>query len=295
MNLLITGAYGQVGKELINHSQADEFNIVGFSHKDLDITSYDLLEHKISGFKPDLVINAAAYTQVEKAEFESSLAFKVNGNGPGYLAKVCSLLKIPLIHLSTDYVFDGKKKGFYKETDQVNPINIYGRSKWFGEEEIRNNSKKYIIIRTSNVFGQYGHNFVKTMLKIGRKKTINIVNDLSSCPTEASAIADAVFDVINVFSRKKELEWGTYHYCGKENSTFYDFAKIIFQTANKIMDYPIPDIIPITSKEFPSQLIRPQNTALSCSKIENVFNVIPISSKIGINKVIRTIGKSKKI
>ncbi|MDX2164825.1 MAG: dTDP-4-dehydrorhamnose reductase [Gammaproteobacteria bacterium] len=257
MKILVTGAKGQVGSEIIKRLP----NCVAYDRDELDITDIKQIRNKIQEHMPNVVINCAAYTAVDKAESESDLAFLINKTGPENLAKVCEENKIFLMHLSTDYIFDGTKNAPYVETDQANPQSVYGESKWQGEEAVRKYCKNYLILRVSWVFGEYGHNFVKTMLRLAKEKTeLKIVSDQVGCPTYAGDIADVLLSI------SKNPKIGTYHYCGKPVTNWYEFAKVILK------DKDI-NIIPIKTTDYPTLAKRPQNSVLNCDLFTRTFNI----------------------
>jgi len=228
MKLLITGAHGQLGCELVEQSQLMGFAVQSPTHRQLDITDLESVKYFINLYKPSLVINAAAYTHVDKAETEKSLAFAVNKTGSANLARICSENGMPLVQISTDYVFDGKKSTSYCETDSISPLGVYGRSKAEGEIEIRSHLKEHIILRTSWLYGVHGQNFVKTMLKLaGAKKKIRVVSDQYGSPTSAADLAQTILTIADLLHQRPAVDWGTYHYCGRGIISWYEFAKTI--------------------------------------------------------------------
>jgi dTDP-4-dehydrorhamnose reductase len=276
--ILITGAGGQTGRELAILAERRQMPVAAIERKDLDITSMADVSGKIASLGPDVVINAAAYTAVDRAEDEPEKAFSVNRDGAENLAACCEKAGIPLIHLSTDYVFDGEKKGKYVEGDRVNPQGVYATSKWEGEESVRRILDRHIIVRLSWVFGRYGSNFVHTMLKIGKgRKELKVVADQHGCPTSTIHIAEMLLSLSGRIAGPGEnVEWGTYHYCDGPVTSWYEFARVIFSMACSrgiIQDSPV--IIPIPGSEYGSPVKRPANSALDCSKIERNFNVRP--------------------
>src|SRR3990167_4365122 len=226
MRIFITGGNGQVAYEIVHLAQQKKHRILAPSRDVLDITDSKAVTRAVQEFHPDVVINAAAYTRVDQAEKEQAEAYAVNCEGAKNLAIVCAEIERPLLHLSTDYVFDGKKTHPYLETDPIAPVNLYGDSKWQGEEAIREQCEQHIILRTSAVFGSHGVNFVKTILRLAsEREELRIVADQITCPTPASAIAETLLKLAT-FSR-----WGTYHYCGSPAVSWYDFEKKIIQLA----------------------------------------------------------------
>lgn len=251
MKLLITGANGQVGWELKRQAKGE---VHAFNKYDLNIANPYSVEYVIKRIAPDVVINAAAYTSVDKAEENRCLAFAVNRDGPGFIAMACKKYDIPLIHISTDYVFDGKKNGAYAEDDEVSPLGAYGQSKYEGEEKVKGLGK-HIIIRTSWVFGVHGHNFAKTVRR-SMCYGMGVVDDQYGCPTAAAHLAEVILILI---SKRK---WGTYHYCDTPATTWYGFAKTIRD-----------DVTPIKTADYPTLARRPVNSVLDCSKIKKVFGI----------------------
>lgn len=274
MKLLITGSNGQLGWELCRQGKASEFLIIPLDIPEFDITDQDQVNDAVSKADPDMVVNAAAYTAVDKAESEKDLAFSVNSDGPSYLAVACHKKGIPLIHISTDYVFDGCKDDPYCEMDQVSPIGIYGTSKAEGEERIRRTLKEHIIIRTAWLYGVHGNNFVKTMLKLGKEREeIRVVADQYGCPTFAADLAGAVLDIAARINKGQRRSWGTYHYSGGGSTTWFDFASKIFEIAKLYEEFKIKKVIPIKTSEYPTAATRPMNSAMDCSLMCSEFNI----------------------
>ena len=282
MKLLILGANGQVGHCLVEQATAKGIDYIATDSSQLDITDFSKVADVINQANPTCVINATAYTNVEKAEDEADKAFMVNGDSLGNLAKVCSEKDIPLIHISTDYVFDGTKDGFYQETDAVNPINVYGRSKLDGEIAVSENTKKYIIMRTSWVFGRHGKNFVKTMINLFKSRTeLTVVNDQIGGPTFAGDIADRILRIADVLNKNKEFtDWGIYNFSGKPDVSWFDFANCIYNSCKK-NGIQINDVTinPIAAENFKTKAVRPLNSKLDLTIISEVFGVEPCDWK----------------
>ena len=228
--ILILGANGQVGKELSRRAGNFEVNATAFTRTELDITDSQAVARILENLRPNTVINAAAYTAVDDAENYPEVAYKVNRDAPENLAKICEKLSIPIIHISTDYVFDGEKSGAYLEDDPVRPLGIYGRSKEAGEAVIRDNTEKYIILRTSWVYAAHGNNFLRTMMRLANERSeLNIVDDQCGVPTCAVDIADALVLIAKqITNNTLEPSWGTFHYTSKNPTTWRGFAAVSY-------------------------------------------------------------------
>ncbi len=273
MKALITGCNGQVGQELMALSSAYGFDAVGYGRNSLDITNQQSIQQTIQRQQPDVVINAAAYTAVDKAEEDAEVAFSVNAAAVGYLAQACAESNIPLVHISTDYVFDGSKIGAYDEDDPVSPQGVYGESKLAGEILVREICKEYYILRTSWVFSVHGNNFVKTMLRLGvEKDVLGVVADQYGKPTSASEIAKTIYTMLN--SQKKA--WGTYHIAQLETTSWHGFACSIFEEAKKQgLSLKVSSPKAITTKDYPTPAKRPMNSELNCDKLQKTFCIRP--------------------
>ena len=268
MKILITGSRGQLGRELVEHNRLIGNAILAPSHQAMDITDFDKIKYYVNLHQPSLVINAAAYTHVDNAETDRALAFAVNRSGSSNIARACAKNNVPLIQISTDYVFDGKKGRPYKETDPISPIGVYGQSKADGEEEIRSHLKEHIIIRTSWLYGVYGQNFVKTMLKLAdTQKEIRVVADQFGSPTNASDLTQAILRVADLLNRRASIAWGTYHYCGRGIASWHEFAVMIMKFARNYGKIEPPQVEAIETAEYPTKAKRPAFSALNCSKI----------------------------
>jgi dTDP-4-dehydrorhamnose reductase len=275
MRVLITGAHGQVGKELVRTATLQGLNVIAVGRAELDITQLKRVERYFESQYADIVINAAAYTAVDKAEKEKDVAFGINKEGVENLAVACVKRNIPLLHISTDYVFDGIKIEAYSESDEVSPLGVYGISKWQGEEAIRQQLPQHIILRVAWVFAAEGNNFVKTMLRLAQDRTeLNVVADQFGGPTPAKNIAETLITLVKQYQKENTLEWGTYHYCGTEKTNWCDFAKEIFKQAKEkgLIDKEIK-VNAITTAEYPTLAKRPFNSMLDCSKVKNTFGI----------------------
>jgi len=267
--ILITGAGGQVGHEL---ATADNpHRLVALSRQQLEITDPAQIAEVFASYQPDILINAAAYTQVDRAEQESQLAFAINRDGVANLAQACNQLDIPMLHISTDYVFDGSKQGAYIEPDPIAPLGVYGESKAAGDAVLRASLDQHVILRTSWVFSATGNNFVKTMLRLGKEREeLGIVNDQHGCPTSARSIAEVLLNIADRYLQGRAVEWGIYHYCNQPATTWFGFAQAIFKQAG---GYENLQLNAIATSDYPTPARRPQNSILNCAKLETNFGV----------------------
>lgn len=274
MKILVIGSKGQLGHELLIQGNNSGYEILPADLPELDITDKTQVKHWLEKFRPSFVVNSAAYTNVDKAETEIDLAFAVNRDGPANLAEICALFKVPLIHISTDFVFDGKKSSPYIESDPASPLSIYGKSKQEGENEVRARLKKHIILRTAWLYGVHGHNFVKTMLRLGKEKeVINVVADQFGSPTSAADLAAAVLQIISRIKYSGDINWGTYHYCGHGITTWHKFAEEILNLAKHYIPIKTTNVKPISTAEYPTKAVRPPFSALDCGLIKKNFEI----------------------
>jgi dTDP-4-dehydrorhamnose reductase len=274
VRLLVAGANGQVGWELARQGLRDGYQVRAFDHKQLDITDADAVGQRVAS--ADVVINAAAYTAVDRAESEPERAFSVNRDGVANVAACCARRGIPLVHLSTDYVFDGSKHLPYLETDEVAPLGIYGRSKEAGEAEVRARVAEHLIVRTSWVYGVHGRNFVKTMLDLGRdREVLSVVADQYGSPTYAADLAGAILKMIGLFRETRRLAWGTYHYCGRGVTTWHGFAEAVFDLAREYTSLKVTRLEAITTADYPTPAKRPANSVLDWGLLAEGFSIRP--------------------
>jgi dTDP-4-dehydrorhamnose reductase len=268
--IFIIGKNGQVGRELVEQAEQQGLDAVSVGSAELDITDRSAVLQAVLENKPTVVINAAAYTAVDKAEDEIDLAYAVNRDGVENLAFACKAQNIPLIHISTDYVFDGTKESAYLESDIPNPIGVYGASKYAGEEVLRATWDKHIILRVSWVFGLHGNNFVKTMLRLAKERDeLNVVDDQFGAPTSATAIAREILRYI----LNQDSFYGSFHLESSPGVTWYEFAQRIFSRAAHfgVTDHS-PALNPIPSSGFPTPVKRPQNSKLSAGE-KSIFPI----------------------
>ncbi len=271
MKILITGAKGQVGTDVVIEAKKRKHEVYGFSSSELDITNQQVVDSQLSSVMPDVVINAAAYTAVDKAETEQDKAYAINELGVKNLADTCKKLDIPLLHISTDYVFDGEKKEPYVETDTPNPTSVYGASKLAGEIALQKAWYKHIILRVSWVFGEHGNNFVKTMLRLAQERDeISVVDDQYGAPTPAQGIASEIIKCV----QSNQLDYGVFHLQVDPGVTWYEFAQEVFSQSVELgILAKSPVVRSITSNQFPTPVKRPSNSKLASERL-GVFSVL---------------------
>jgi dTDP-4-dehydrorhamnose reductase len=292
MKILLTGSIGQVGFELKNKlSVLGE--VIATDREELDLTNLNAIRTFIDQTRPDIIINPGAYTAVDKAESEPELAYLINTLAPEVLADKAAELDIPLIHFSTDYVFDGFKKEAYVETDLTNPQSVYGKTKCEGEEKIRKHAK-HIILRTSWVFGSHGNNFLKTMLRLMQEKdSLNIVGDQWGSPASAKMLADVTFKIVDTIIKNKNFnDYGTYHVTSDGETNWQQYASLI---ASELIKLNVkikcePDQIhSIITSEYPTAAKRPLNSRLNTNKIKKTFMLELPHWESEVKKVLREI------
>lgn len=291
MKILVTGKNGQVGFELMR-TLAPLGKVVGVDIKECDLTQSASIEALLDKVSPDIIVNPAAYTAVDKAESESTIAHAVNAQAPKIFARYAARKNIPIIHFSTDYVFDGKKDGAYLEDDEANPASVYGKTKWLGEEAVRKMAAKHIIIRTSWVFGSHGVNFLKTMLKLAQERDkLSIVSDQFGAPTSASLLAEATAQIIKeLLEPGSYRKFGTYHLVAKGETSWHGYAKFVVEKANALglaTKINAAQIRPIKTSEYPVPAPRPANSRLDTSKVRSVFSVRLPTWQSEVEKVIK--------
>jgi dTDP-4-dehydrorhamnose reductase len=286
MKILITGCNGQVGTSLVK-KLTGVVELLAVDRKSLDITDEQAVTRLVAEYNPDIIINAAAYTAVDRAESESEFAFAVNRDGPKYLAKAAQKAGAALLHISTDYVFSGDKTGEYNETDKTSPQSVYGQSKLGGENAVIEHCHRHIILRTAWVFSEYGNNFVKTMLRLGQdREALSIVGDQFGGPTYAGDIASALIKIAHAIEEKQEINWGIYHFSGLPHVSWYDFAAdILNKAAAQNMISSVPTVSNIPTSEYPPPATRPVNSKLNCSKISREFTIEPSDWQQALNQI----------
>jgi dTDP-4-dehydrorhamnose reductase len=274
MKVLVFGAAGQIGREVCRAAWPSHYTLVAPNRCKIDITKSALVSAIFCKVRPDLAINLAAYTAVDRAESEPEAAWAVNCAGAAHIAAACCETGTPLIHVSTDYVFDGGKTGPYREEDPVGPLGVYGCSKEAGERAVRAALENHLILRTAWVYGAYGANFVKTMLRLAAERPLlRIVADQRGCPTSAAEIT-TVLIVIARHLERGDARWGTYHFAGDGAVSWYGFAEAIFDLAAPRLVVR-PRLAAIDTDQYPTPARRPMNSVLDCYKIKDVYGISP--------------------
>lgn len=290
--ILLTGVNGQVGYALL--SQLSDFNLVGLSRNDLDLSNTDEIRRVVREIKPNIIINPAAYTAVDKAESEPGLAYAINATAPQTLAEEAAKMGSALIHFSTDYVYDGNKETPYIETDEVNPTSIYGKSKLAGEDAIRNIAVPHLILRTSWVYGAYGKNFLKTILRLASERdSLGIVADQIGAPTSSLSIASAVKELLTKWDAEKASDTGAYHFTNTGFTSWHGFACEIVKQYGVMHIQPAlkvhsDAINALTTADYPTPAARPENSCLDNGKLKHTFGVVLPSWQSGLKEVLQT-------
>lgn len=275
MRIAVTGTQGQVARALTEAGARRGIKVVGLGRPALDFLNLDTIRPVIEAARPDIVVNAAAYTAVDKAESERDIAMTINGEAPGMVAKAASALNAPIIHLSTDYVFDGLLDRPYRETDLVAPSGVYGESKLVGERAVAAAHADHAILRTAWVYSPFGKNFLKTMLRLGTERNeVAVVADQLGCPTSALDMAEALLLIANAMLSRREdqLLRGVFHIAGTGEATWAQFAEAIFMEAEAFGRNAVR-VRQISAADYPTAAVRPKNSRLDCSKLTERFGV----------------------
>jgi len=272
MRVLISGQHGQVSRELQRRlGGVGELIVLG--RDQLDLAQPEQIRQQVQKIRPDLIINAAAHTAVDLAESEPETAFAINAVAPGIFAEEALMLGIPLIHYSTDYVFDGKKVGPYNEDDTPNPLGVYGKSKLAGERAIIDVQGKHLILRTSWVYSTYGRNFLLTMQRLLQERPeVRIVVDQIGAPTWAGTIANSTLALVERWQTGETVTWGTYHLTAQGKTSWFGFAQAIGEALRQ-QGKPCANLLPIPSSDYPTPAARPLNSCLDCSRLQREWGV----------------------
>ena len=287
MRLVVLGANGQIGREL-TRSLTPLGDVVALDRAGCDLARLDMIPGVVHNTRPDVLVNAAGYTAVDKAETDEALATLVNGTAPGVIAHEARKVGALLVHYSTDYVFDGAKPGPYVEDDPVVPLGVYGASKEAGEAAIRTRYARHVILRTAWVFGVHGNNFVKTMLRLGAERpTLGIVADQRGCPTEAADIARVIARIAATLlgPDKAAGRFGTFHYVGEPATTWHGFAEAIFRRV-AARGRTVPILNAIATADYPTSARRPANSVLATDKLARAYGIAPCDWQVALDRVI---------
>ncbi|AJQ96438.1 dTDP-4-dehydrorhamnose reductase [Gynuella sunshinyii] len=285
MKYLITGADGQLGRAVKSYARFRGYETLAMEFSQLDICAVDQVLRVVKEYQPDFVINCAAYTKIQSAELETERCLAVNADAVRVLATVCKQFDVELIHLSSDHVFSGTKVGQYYEDDEPDPVSVYGRSKLLGEQYLRSEWAKHVIVRSSWVFGEYGNNFFSRLLDATKSNNeLRVPADQHGCPTYSHDLAVVLIAISEQLSCKTtDRLWGTYHYCGYDSTTWHKLALYILQENSRFTDTVPVSVVPVAGEE---NYQRP-NSVLNCQKILNSFGVKQRPWKNGILKSLK--------
>ena len=293
MKILVTGREGQLARGLVEAAGAG-LEVVAIGRPEIDLTDLRSAGAAIARERPDLVVNTAAYTAVDKAESEPAVAMAVNASGAEHVARACAAGAIPLIHLSTDYVFDGNKKEPYREDDAVGPINAYGRGKLEGELRVERACAQHLILRTAWVHSPWGNNFVKTMLRLAAERPqIGVVDDQWGSPTYAPHLADIVLALARkIKADAAGIPWGTYHAVNAGEATRCGLAREVFHCARE-QGLPAADVAPIGVADYPTPARRPANSMLDCTALRRSFGLELPDWRVGVRDCIARLAAAR--
>jgi dTDP-4-dehydrorhamnose reductase len=291
MKVIVIGATGQLAKSFAEAHAPEEVAVVTVGRPEIELLTPSTIGPVLDRVAPQIVVNAAAYTAVDKAESEPELAYAVNADAPGHLAALCNQNGIPLVHVSTDYVFDGSKGEPYRENDPVAPLGVYGASKLEGERRVAAAAARHIILRTAWVFSPVGRNFVRTMLRLAESRAeISVVDDQSGSPTFAPHLADVILTIAaQILCRKEdadEPDWGIYHSAGTGEATWYDVATEVFEQSAR-WGGPHAQLRRITTAQYPTPTKRPVDSRLDCTKLEQTFGVRLPNWRVGVAECVK--------
>lgn len=286
--ILLFGSRGQLGREMLRTARERGVAVTGVARAEVEIADQDAVARAIDGTRPDVVVNAAAYTAVDQAEAEPDRARLANERGPAVLAAACARVGVPLVHVSTDYVFSGDKSGPYVESDPTTPLGVYGRTKADGEAAIRDRHRQHVILRTSWLYGEFGNNFCKTMLRLSRERDdLRVVSDQRGCPTSTRDLAKAIC-LIAPRLRAGDDVWGTYHLAGTGVTTWHGFAGQIVDSQAPITGRR-PTVTPIATVDYPTPARRPSNSELDSSRFAHAFGYKAAPWRESVDRTVRAL------
>ncbi|MES2205621.1 MAG: dTDP-4-dehydrorhamnose reductase [Pseudomonadota bacterium] len=298
--ILLLGANGQVGNAIQSACKNYGIGLMALGRDNADLSQPESLRKVVRESKPDIIINAAAYTAVDKAEIEVDQAKKINADAPKVLAEEAEALGALIVHYSTDYVFDGRSEIPYLESDQPNPLSVYGCTKYEGEKNIKALCSRHLIFRTSWVFHEQGMNFLKTILRLSEEReSLHIVSDQHGAPTPAKLIAEITFEMIALLSNavSDDARWGTYHLTSSGETTWYGYAKYIVGLASQLgfrLKTNIDTIIPIKTSEYPLPAVRPTNSRLNTKKVSELLSLKLPAWEDGVEHVLNQLYQQEK-
>ena len=288
--ILVTGGSGQVGTGIVQANRG-RFEIIAPPRGELNLADRNSIEAMLDARDWSAIINSGAYTAVDKAESEKDAAFAINGEAPGIIAKAAAGRGIPLLHVSTDYVFDGSKDSFYNEDDPVAPLGVYGASKEAGERAVRDAGGSHLILRTAWVVSPWGNNFIKTMLRLGaEREKLGVVADQIGCPTSAADIAETLLALTERLLSGKNAPTGTYHFVNAGQASWHDLATHVFKRAAQ-HGRAAPKVDTITTADYPTPAKRPANSRLATDKIARDFDIAPRPWQDAIDDILKTLLK----
>jgi dTDP-4-dehydrorhamnose reductase len=292
--VLVTGGAGQVGIELLRRQWPDVIELYAPSRDELDITNADSVSACFAAHAPQCVVNCAAYTAVDKAEEEVGTAFLVNAQGPAYLAEAARRANAPILHVSTDYVFDGSADRPYRESDRTGPINAYGASKLAGELAVRSANPRSIILRTAWVLSAHRSNFIKTMLRVGASNPVlRVVADQHGCPTSARDIAEALQRIVLQAMSEAEAPWGTYHFVNSGETSWHGLAEHIFDWQAR-GGATRPQVEAIPTSAYPTRARRPANSRLDTSLVRETFGITPRPWQEAVDEILSELATTEE-
>ena len=287
MTVLIIGNKGQLGWALARSAKNHDIKTVGVDLPELDMTHAKALHQLVRRGRWDAVVNAAAYTAVDQAESDVDTAFAVNRDGVAHLADACRENDLPLIHISTDYVFNGTATSPYTSDDPIDPLGVYGQSKAAGEKALRERLDRHVIIRTSWLYGIHGNNFVKTMLRLAREREkLRVVDDQYGCPTYAGDLAKAIINIVKQWLRNQVLPWGTFHFCNRGVVSWHQLARQAIQSASRYEKFQVEAVVPITTEEYPTPAPRPAYSALDGTSFSESFGIEMVDWKDSLDRMV---------
>lgn len=294
MKLLVIGKSGQLAQAIRMCASTPDVRIVFAGRPDVDVARAMTVRHALETHQPSVVVNTAAHTAVDQAETERERAFAINDAGADHVARACHDHGVPLIHISTDYVFDGRKAQPYAELDAINPLNVYGASKANGEDRVREVCPQHIILRTSWLFSVYGQNFIKTMLRLAAsREAVHVVNDQTGSPTCATSLATGILAIAQVLNQSPtSVLWGTYHAAGSSSASWFDLARYALKKSEELAG-PTAKVLPVSTAAYNAAAQRPLDTRLNCEKLLGRFEIALPDWRVGVSRCVAQLVKSQ--